>query len=135
MRKHVLVLAILCLLSATVGARAQEAQTSASFTGKWEGIVTFKGPEGEGGSPNPSRFILTQKGTELTGTGGPTDRELPIEKGVVADGKATFQLQIPKGPLFKFTVTIVDGRLKGEVAGELEGVAGPRGTLDAARVK
>jgi hypothetical protein len=135
MPTHVLVLAMLCLLTASAAARPQEAQTSASFTGTWEGTVIFKGPDGEDGNPNPSRFSLTQEGTELTGTAGPTDRELPIEKGVVADGKATFQLQIPKGPLFTFTVTIVEGRLKGEVAGELNGAPGPRGSVDAAPVK
>jgi hypothetical protein len=38
---------------------------------------------------------------------------LTIEKGVVDAGKATFQIQVPNGgPLFKFTLTIVKGRLQ-----------------------
>lgn len=127
--KTLFVLALAVALAASAAA-----QSPASFTGKWEGVATFKLPDGEE-SPNPSRFDLTQQGTELTGTAGPTGRELPIEKGVVTDGKATFQIQIPGGPRFKFALTLVDGHLKGEVAGELDGVAGPQGTVDAAPVK
>ena len=49
---------------------------------------------------------------EVTGTGGPVDGPWKIEKGEVADGKATFELQQPNGPLFKFALTIVKGRLQ-----------------------
>jgi hypothetical protein len=37
-----------------------------------------------------------------------------VEKGAVNAGKATFEVQQPDGPLFKFTLTLVKGRLQGE---------------------
>ena len=67
--------------------------------------------------------------------GRPPDQQQPIEKGVVADGKATFQVQIPDGPLYKFTLTNVEGRLKGKMTGERDGVVGVRGAVDAAKAK
>ena len=78
-------------------------------------------------------FDLTQKGKELTGTAGPPDQRWKIEKGAVADGKATFEVQQPDGPLFKFTLTIVKGRLQGEMAGERDGVVRGRAKVDAAK--
>ena len=102
---------------------AAVAQTAASFTGKWEG--TFKGqrPDGTEGNPNPILLNLTQKGKVLSGTAGPgDDRQWKIEKGAVTTGKATFEVQQPDGPLYKFTLTIVKGRLQGDMVGERDGV-------------
>jgi len=39
----------------------------------------------------------------------------------------------PDGPLFKFTLTIVKGRLQGEMAGERDGVVRGRARVDAAK--
>jgi hypothetical protein len=113
---------------------AVSAQTSASFTGKWEGTFTMQRPDGTEGNANPVVFNITQKGKELTGTGGPADRQWKIENGAVAAGKATFDLQQPDGPLFKFTLTIVKGRLQGEMTGERDGVVRGRAKVDAAKV-
>ena len=49
----------------------------------------------------------------------------------MTDGKATFQAQ--PGPLYKFTLTIVEGRLQGEMTGERDGVIRVRGKVDAAK--
>jgi hypothetical protein len=114
---------------------AVAAQTSASFTGTWEGTLTMQRPDGTGGNPSAAQFNLTQKGKELTGTAGPPDQQRPIEKGIVADGKATFQVQQPDGPLFKFTLALVKGRLQGEMTGEREGVVRGRASIDAAKGK
>ena len=114
---------------------AVSAQTSASFTGTWEGTLTMQRPDGTEGNPSPAAFNLTQKGNELTGTAGPPEQQRPIEKGVVADGKATFQLQQPDGPLFKFALSVVKGRLQGEMTGERDGVVRGRATIDAAKAK
>jgi hypothetical protein len=111
------------------------AQTSASFAGKWEGTMKMQRPDGTEGNPNAAQFNLTQKGKELTGTAGPPDQQRPIEKGIVADGKASFQVQPPDGPLYKFTLTIVKGRLQGEMTGERDGVVRGRATIDAAKAK
>jgi hypothetical protein len=115
-------------------APAVAAQTSASFTGKWEGTFTRERPDGTE-DKNDVVFDLTQKGKALTGTAGPTNQQWKIEKGAVNAGKATFEVQQPDGPLFKFTLTIVKGRLQGEMTGERDGVVRGRAKVDAAKAK
>ena len=114
---------------------ALAAQSASSFTGKWEGTFTMQGPDGTEGNSNAIVFNLTQKGTELTGTAGPGEQQLTIAQGTVNAGKATFELQQPDGPLFKFTLTIVKDRLQGEMTGERDGVVRGRAKVDAARAK
>jgi hypothetical protein len=114
-------------------APAVAAQTSASFTGKWEGTFKMQRPDGTEGDPRPVVFTLTQKGKALTGTAGPADQQWKIEKGAVAGGKATFEVQQPDGPLFKFTLNIVRGRLQGDMTGERDGVVRGRATVDATK--
>jgi hypothetical protein len=110
------------------------AQTAGSFTGKWEGTFTR---EREDGSKDTQKiaFNLTQKGKELTGTAGPPEEQLNIEKGAVDAGKASFQVQQPNGPLFKFTLTVVKGRLQGDMTGERDGVVRGRAKVDAEKAK
>ena len=124
-------LAIALVVAAFVPAVA--AQTSGSFTGKWEGTLTMQRPDGTEGEPRPALFELTQKGKALTGTAGPPDQQRKIEKGAVAAGKATFEVQQPDGPLFKFTLTLVKGRLQGEMTGERDGVVRGRAKIDVAK--
>jgi hypothetical protein len=114
-------------------APAVAAQTAASFTGKWEGTFTMQRPDGTEGDSDPVVFNLTQKGKVLTGTAGPGDQQFKVEKGAVNAGKATFEVQQPNGPLFKFTLTIVQGRLQGEMTGERDGVVRGRAKVDAAK--
>jgi opacity protein-like surface antigen len=114
-------------------APAAAAQSSASFTGKWEGTFTMQRPDGTEGPPNSVVFDLTQKGKELTGTAGPAERQWKVEKGAVTAGTATFEVQQPDGPLFKFTLTVVKGRLQGDMTGEREGVVRGRAKVDAAK--
>ena len=109
------------------------AQTAASFTGKWEGTFTMQRPDGTEGPPKTVVFDLTQKAKVLTGTAGPADQQWKIEKGVVNAGKATFEVQQPDGPLFKFNLTIVKGRLQGDMAGERDGVVRGHAKVDAAK--
>ena len=114
-------------------APAAAAQTTASFTGKWEGTFTMQAPDGTERPPRPVEFNLTQKGKALTGTAGPPDKQWTVEKAAVTAGKATFEVQQPDGPLFKFTLTIVKGRLQGEMAGERDGVVRGKAKVDAAK--
>lgn len=123
-------LALALVLTALAPALA--AQATASFTGKWEGTFTRQRPDGTE-DKNDVVFDLTQKGKALTGTAGPPDQQWKIEEGAVAGGKATFQVQQPNGPLFKFTLSIVKGRLQGEMTGERDGVIRGRATVDAAK--
>lgn len=110
------------------------AQTTASFTGKWEGTFTRDRSDGTQ-EKDEVVFNLTQKGKELTGTAGPAAQQWPIEKGEVNAGKATFQVQQPNGPLFKFTLTIVKERLQGDMTGERDGVVRGQAKVDAAKAK
>jgi hypothetical protein len=122
------------LVLALVGP-AIAAQAIPSFTGKWEGTMIMQRPDGTEGPPNQVAFDMTQKGKVLTGTGGPPDQQWPIEKGAVDAGKATFEIQQPNGPLFKFTLAIVKDRLQGEMAGERDGVVRGRAKIDAGKAK
>jgi len=115
-------------------APAVAAQTTARFTGKWEGTFVMQRPDGTENT-QPVVFDLTQKGKALTGTAGPAKEQWKIEKGAVNDGKATFEVQQPNGPLFKFTLTIVKGRLQGEMTGERDGVVRGRAKVDAAKAE
>jgi len=116
-------------------APAVAAQTAARFTGKWEGTFVMQRPDGTEGDPQPVIFDLTQKGKALTGAAGPAKQQWKIEKGAVNDGKATFEVQQPDGPLFKFTLTIVKGRLQGEMTGERDGVVRGRAKVDAGKAE
>jgi hypothetical protein len=116
-------------------APAVAAQTPASFTGKWEGTFKMQREDGTEGDPRPVVFNLTHKGKELTGTTGPADQLWKIEKGAVTDGKATFEVQQPEGPLFKFALTVDNGRLQGEMTGERDGEVRGRAKVDAAKAK
>ena len=111
------------------------AQRATSFTGKWEGTFKMQRPDGTEGDPRPLVFNLTHKGKALTGTAGPAEQQLKIDKGTVNAGKATFEMQQPDGPLFKFTLTIVEGRLQGDMAAERDGVVRRHARVDAARAK
>jgi hypothetical protein len=125
--------AIAVALVALVPALA--AQTATSFTGKWEGTFTVQRPDGTEGSPDAVVFNLTQKGKQLAGTAGPAEQQWKIDKGTVTGGKAMFEVQQPDGPLFKFTLTIVKGRLQGDMTGEREGVVRGRAKVEASRAK
>ena len=113
-------------------APALAAQTTATFTGKWEGTFTRTRSDGTENT-QPVVFNLTQKEKELEGTAGPADKQWKIEKGAVNAGKATFEVQQPEGPLFKFTLTIVKERLQGDMVGERDGVVMGQAKVDAAK--
>ena len=125
-------LAVALVLAAFTPVVAAQKTAAASFTGKWEGTFTRQRPDGTEGS-QPVVFNLTQKGKTLTGTGGPPDKQWNVEKGAVDAGKATFEIQQPDGPLFKFVLMIVKGRLQGDMTGERDGVVRGQAKVDAAK--
>lgn len=124
---------LVVVLAMAVIAPAVAAQSSSSFTGRWEGTFTMQRPDGTEGEPRPILFDLTQKGKALTGTAGPGEQVWTVERGTVANGKATFEVQQPGGPLFKFNLAVVKGRLQGEMTGERDGVVRGNARVDAAR--
>ena len=110
------------------------AQAAGSFNGKWEGTFKMQRPDGTEGNPSKVEFNLIQKGKVITGTAGPGGEKVwPIEKGVVDAGKASFQVQQPDGPLFKFTLSVEKGHLVGDMAGERDGVVRGHAKVDAAK--
>ena len=111
------------------------AQSATSFTGKWEGTFKLQRPDGTEADPRDVVFNLKQQGKVLSGTAGPADKQWTIDKGAVNAGKATFEVQQPDGPLFKFTLTIVKGRLQGDMTGERDGVVRGHARVDAGRAK
>jgi hypothetical protein len=111
------------------------AQSATSFTGKWEGTFKMQRPDGTEGNPSNVVFNLTQKGKAITGTAGPAEKQWTVEKGAVNAGKATFEVQQPDGPLFKFTLTVVKGHLQGDMAGERDGVVRGHAKVDADKAK
>ena len=124
-------LAIAFVIAALAPPVAAQKTPAAGFTGKWEGTFTRQRPDG---TENKSAIIfnLTQKGNVLTGTAGPPDQQTAISKAAVTAGKATFDVQTD-GPLFKFTLTIVKGRLQGEMIGERDGAVVGKATVDAGK--
>ena len=121
------------VLALALFAPAIAAQTPDSFTGKWEGTLKMQRPDGTE-AERPAEFNLTQKGTELTGTAGPPEQQREMQKGVVTDGKAMFEVLTPSGQLYKFTLSIVKGRLEGEMTLERDGTV-QRAKIDAAKAK
>lgn len=100
-------------------------------SGKWSGSFVVTRPDG---SINNDRIHLDlkQNKTELTGTAGPSpERQWPIKTGKVEGAKLIFEVQ-SDGPLIKFTLSLVEGRLKGEAAAVQEGISAK---VDAERVK
>ena len=114
-------LAAIALVLAVFAPAGAYAQASTPFTGKWEGTYTLKNPDGTERPPSTIIFNLTQKGKELSGTAGPADQQEKVV-GTVAAGKATFEVIMPQGPPFKFSLTIVKGRLQGAMTRENNGV-------------
>jgi hypothetical protein len=110
--------AIALLMLTIVPARAQ----TTDLTGKWTGSMTRTAPDGRSQTID-WMLDLTQKGKVLTGTAGPNaERQWAIEKGGAVDGsKVKFQVQQPDGPLRTFTLTLVEGRLQGEMLAEFQG--------------
>jgi hypothetical protein len=123
------------ILLAAITPAVVSAQAAASFTGKWQGTFIMTRPDGTTGNPNNFELNLTQKAAVLTGTGGPAEQQWAIAKGAVKAGKATFDVQQPNGgPLFKFALTIVKGRLAGEVtAVGADGAVRATGKVDAGK--
>jgi hypothetical protein len=96
------------------------------FTGKWSG--SFSGTDPNGSPANENLFLnLIHKGSELTGTAGPTaERQWKILNGKVNDNSVAFEVQggggdTQGGPVLKFALTFADGHLKGDVNAERGG--------------
>jgi hypothetical protein len=95
------------------------------FTGKWSGTFSGIGPDGTEQTEN-ILMVLVHKGTELTGTAGPSaDNQRKIENGKVDGDKLSFEVpggaDTPGGPRVTITLTYADGHLKGDFIAERGG--------------
>ena len=89
------------------------------FTGKWSGSFNTVRPDG---SADNDTIVMDvkQKGTDLTGTAGPSaENQWPL-KGTVNGNKLTFEVQ-SDGPLIKFALNFAEGHLKGDANAEQDG--------------
>src|SRR5690242_6789765 len=100
-------IAFAALVLVALAPAAAAAQTPAGFAGKWEGTYTLQKPDGTSANPRPIVFDFTQKGKALDGMAGPPNDPGKIAKGAVAAGKATFDVPLSDGSIFRFALTIV----------------------------
>jgi hypothetical protein len=108
------------------------------LTGTWTGTFTSTTSTGEP-DEDPAHLQLTQKGTELTGTGGPTPaRQMPIEHGKVTTVKdvttVTFQIKEGDAPI-NFDLKLVEGRIKGKAIATMPDGSKREAVLDVGRAK
>jgi hypothetical protein len=108
--------------------------SAADISGKWSGSFTMTGPGGE--SQQETAFVIfQQKGTELTGSGGPDEtQQWPIQKGKVEGNRITFEVQ-SDGPLYKVDVMLVGDHIKGDVTVVMQEGQTSKAKVDVTRVK
>jgi hypothetical protein len=129
MKRLVLLLALSLL--------ALPALAAEDFTGKWSG--TFSGVTSDGTQVTENIVLhLVQKGTELTGTAGPSDeRQWKIVKGKVDGNKIMFEVTPENSgglETIKLSLAYAEGRLKGDFNAAKEGVT-LSAKVDVARAK
>lgn len=124
-----------CALLLTVASLSAFQAKPVDLTGTWTGTLTRDGRE-----PGTAHIILTQKGTNLTGSVGPNAQSRQdITKGTVAVVKtvtsATFESAMTNGQLWKFDLKLTEGRLKGPVTVTAPDGQTLTGTIDVGREK
>jgi len=105
------------------------------FSGKWSGSFTGTAPDGTQITENIF-LILVHKGTELTGSAGPSEeKQWKIQTGKVDGNKVTFLVENPdNGVVARLTLAFAEGHLKGEFAAE-KGAEKLTAKVDVTRVK
>ena len=108
------------------------------FSGKWSGQFTGVAPDGSQ-ITEPILLNLVHKGTELTGTAGPSaDTQWKILKGKVDGNKVSFEVQTggdsQPGPYVVITLAFADGHLKGDFNAQ-RGAEKLTAKIDLTRVK
>ena len=108
------------------------------FTGAWSGSFTGAGPDGQERTEQMF-MMLVHKGTDLTGTAGPSAQvQWKIDKGKVDGNNVSFEVQgggdAATGPVLKFTLAFADGHLKGTLSAD-QGTIKLSAKVDTTRVK
>jgi hypothetical protein len=122
---------LLCIFLLAVYALTASAQTDLS--GKWSGsfkITTADGESNEG----TAIFVLKQKGTDVTGTVGPSETEqFPILKGKVDGDKITLQVDHDGHPI-QLALVLAADHMKGDASIPMDGQEA-KAKIDVTRVK
>ncbi len=120
MTRRAVLLACVLFLSPVLAAQSPAPAKAADLTGSWYGTFIIS-VNGEQVDEDEAYMTLTQKGTDLTGTAGPNpDQQWPLQNGKVDGAKVTFEVQAD-GPMLKFALTLVEGRLKGDASASMDG--------------
>jgi len=124
--KTVVCLSVLFLAGMTLRA--------ADITGKWSGFFSRTGPNGEA-QQETTFLILQQKGTEVTGSGGPEEvRQYPIQNGKIEGDRITFEV-LGEGPLYKLDLVLEGDHIKGDVTVVVLGGETVKAKVDITRVQ
>jgi hypothetical protein len=121
----------LCFL--VLAALAGVAFADNNVTGKWTGSFNMTGPNGET-KETTALLLLTQSGTNITGTVGPNeDERITILKGTIEGDKITLEAE-QDGRTIKFALVLADDRITGDASMSGEGQTG-KAKLDVTRSK
>lgn len=115
-RRAALLALALATLALSPVLHAVQTAKPVDLTGTWTGsfVISMNGEQRD----DVAFLVLTQKGAALTGTAGPSlEQQWPIADGKVDGTKVTFGAQ-SGGPVIKFVLTLVDGRLKGDATAD-----------------
>ena len=122
---------LLCFL--VLAALAGVAFADGNVTGKWTGSFNISGPNGET-KETTALLLLTQNGTDISGTVGPNEEErLTIQKGKIEGDKITLEAE-QDGRTIKFALVLAADRLTGDASMTGDGQTA-KAKLDVTRSK
>jgi hypothetical protein len=121
MTRRAAVLLFALVFSPLLHAAGTQESKATDLTGKWDGafIISMNGQQQD----DVATMVLTQKGAVLTGTVGPNvNQQWAIKNGKIDGANVVFEAEAD-AMLIKFTLTLVEGRLKGDAAAEGNGMS------------
>ena len=92
---------------------------AADVSGNWAGNYDVTMTDGQA-MKGKVTLKLTQSGSDLTGTAGSEDNQMPILNGKVDGDKLTFEVQT-EGPKMRFELNLEDQHLRGNAKGIADG--------------
>ena len=128
---------LLCVLVLSLSVLAFSSMAIAddvNVTGKWSGSFNITHASGET-EDSTAFLVLTQTGSEITGTVGPDeDKQLPIQKGKIEGAKITLEAD-NQGRTIKFALILSADHITGEASMSEDGGGIGKAKLDVTRKK
>jgi hypothetical protein len=85
------------------------------ISGKWSGSFKMNGPDGQT-KDGTALLVLKQKGTEISGTVGPSEEEqMAIQKGSIEGGKINLEVTADSGTI-KFALVVAGDHITGDAS-------------------